>query len=137
MVGDTLLFWRIGLFLCKNEGNWCSCSEEREMEQFSLPHICTCCLTPSSLAAAGYEPQLRVRPGPEMASATLTMSPFPPPLPAPAAPLTLCFGAAGLFTAPLLRGAEGLLGVLQTPSLQSWGRSGMWHGGNEACLALE
>lgn len=87
MVGDTLLFWRIGLFLCKNKGNGSTHSGEREMEQFSLPHICTCCLKLSLRLLA--QKQLLTSPssGSGQGSTSLTMSPFPPPLPAPAADL--------------------------------------------------
>lgn len=51
-------------------------------------------LTTAGRTAAGYEPQLRVRPGPEMGSTTLTMSSFPAPLPVLAADLAE-FGALG------------------------------------------
>lgn len=115
------------------------------MEQFSLPHICTCCLKLSSRLLA--QKQLLTSPssGSGQGSTSLTMSPFPPPLWAPAADLAqpgavgtsrpslwCCWAVHCLF-------AEGLLGTRlcsRPASLQSWGCCRMWHGGNEACLAL-
>lgn len=147
MVGDTLLFWRIGLFVCKNNGNGYTHSGEREMEQFSLPHICTC-LNPSSQLLAQKQLVTSPSSGSGKGSATLAMSPFPSPLLGPAADLAqpgavgtshpslwCCWAVHCLFA----QGAEGLPGtrVCSRPaSLQSWGCCRMWHGGNEACLAL-
>lgn len=87
------------------------------MEQFSLPHICTCCLKLSSRLLA--QKQLLTSPssGSGQGSTSLTMSPFPPPLWAPAADLAqpgavgtsrpslwCCWAVHCLF-------AEGLLGT--------------------------
>lgn len=143
MVGDYLLFWRIGLFLCKNKGNGSTHSGEREMEQFSVPHFARVASIPAHgcwITAAGCEPQLRVRPGPGMGSTT--PEPLPPPLPALAQSgalgtshpsLWCCWAIAPWPVCSGLLRAAGHRGVLWAPLLRA-GCCGMWHEGNEAAL---
>lgn len=101
-------------------------------------------LTAAGLRAAGYEPQLRVRPGPGMGSAALTMNPFPHlSLPQQLswhhlghwAPLTLHSGAAGpVVRGPFAQRGSWAHGCARGPPLQSWGAVGRGMEGTRPAL---